>query len=91
MRLDKYLKVARIFKRRTVAHDVSEGERILINGKTAKPSSPVKIGDIIVVHYGLRRLEIKVLSIEETTKKSDAVALFEVIKDEKIALDIKES
>lgn len=91
MRLDKYLKVARIFKRRTVAHDVSEGERIFINGKVAKPSTSVKIGDVIVVHYGLRRLEIKVQSIEDTGKKSDAVAMFEVLKDEKIAPDVKES
>lgn len=91
MRLDKYLKVARIFKRRTVAHDVSEGERILVNNKTAKPSTPVKIGDVIVVHYGWRRLEIKVLSVEETGKKSDAITMFEVLKDEKIAPEVKES
>jgi ribosomal 50S subunit-recycling heat shock protein len=90
MRLDKYLKVARIFKRRTVAHDVSEGERILVNGKIAKPSTSVQIGDVIVVRYGLRRLEIRVLSIEEQSKKSEASTMFEVIQDEKVAPETKE-
>jgi ribosomal 50S subunit-recycling heat shock protein len=91
MRLDKYLKVARIFKRRTVAHDVSEGERITVNGKTAKPSTSLKIGDVVQIRYGLRLLEIRVLSIEESSKKADASAMFEVLKDEKSASEPKES
>lgn len=90
MRLDKYLKVARIFKRRTVAHDVSEGERITVNGKTAKPSTTVKVGDVVLIRYGLRLLEIRVLAVEDQTKKSDAASMFSVLRDEKIAPESKE-
>ncbi|MCK7487856.1 MAG: RNA-binding S4 domain-containing protein [Bacillus subtilis] len=83
MRLDKFLKVSRIFKRRTVAKDVSANERIDVNHKTAKPSTPIKVGDTITIHYGNRLLSVRVLQVEENVKKADATAMYEVIEDKK--------
>lgn len=84
MRLDKFLKVSRIFKRRTVAKDVSANERIEVNQKTAKPSTPIKIGDTITIHYGNRLLRVRVLQVEENVKKADATSMFEVLEDKKL-------
>ena len=83
MRVDKYLKVARILKRRTIAKELAENERILINGHFAKPSSDIKVGDEIVIIFGRRRLGIKVLSVEEVKKKEEASDLYEIVFEEK--------
>lgn len=82
MRLDKYLKVSRIIKRRTVANDACDTERISVNGKPAKASYQVKIGDIVEVAFGARVLKIKVLDTAEYTTKADASSLYEVILQE---------
>lgn len=81
MRLDKYLKVARILKRRTVSKELAANSRVLINGKVAKPSKEVNVGDVIEVIYGERVLKIKVLEIKEVVKKNDASILYEVLDE----------
>ena len=80
MRLDKYLKVSRIIKRRTVAHDASSSDKILVNNKIAKPSTIVKVGDIITINYYKKLMEIKVKSITPTVKKEEAEGMYEIIK-----------
>ncbi len=72
MRLDKYLKVSRIIKRRTVANDACDGGRVSVNGKPAKASYEVKIGDEIEIAFGARRVKARVLSVSENAKKDDA-------------------
>ncbi|MBR2340535.1 MAG: RNA-binding S4 domain-containing protein [Clostridia bacterium] len=79
MRLDKYLKVSRIIKRRTVANDACDASHVTVNGKTAKASYDVKSGDIIEVTFGQRSLCVRVLEIKESTKKTDADSMYEVI------------
>ncbi len=81
MRLDKFLKVSRLIKRRTVANDACDSERISVNGKNAKASYQVKIGDIITVAFGSKSVSIKVLEIKETTKKSECVGMYEIISE----------
>lgn len=81
MRLDKYLKVARILKRRTVSKELAANERVLINGKVAKPAKEVNLGDIIDVIYGERVLRIRVLDIRENVRKNDADSLYEVVDE----------
>lgn len=81
MRLDKYLKVSRLIKRRTVANDACDGERILVNGKIAKASYTVKIGDMITVAFGQKSVTVKVLDLRETTKKSESVGMYEVVSE----------
>ena len=80
MRLDKYLKVTRIIKRRTVANEACDGGRVSVNGRTVKASYDVKIGDIIEVAFGTKTFRIKVTDIKETTLKNDAQTLYEVIE-----------
>ena len=84
MRLDKYLKLSRIIKRRTIAKEVLDGDLVTINSKKAKPSTEVKEGDILVLTLGERVLTIKVLNILNSTKKKDAQEMFEIVKDEVI-------
>ena len=79
MRLDKYLKVSRIIKRRTVANDACDLGRVMINGKTAKPSSEVKIGDVLDIRLGSGTICVKVLSIQEHALKSDANLMYELV------------
>ncbi len=79
MRLDKYLKVSRIIKRRTVANEACDAGRVLVNGKTAKASQEVKVGDIIEVGFGTKSVKAEVLSIAETSKKDEAKELFRYI------------
>ena len=79
MRLDKYLKVSRIIKRRTVANDACDTEHVSVNGRQAKASYQVKEGDIIEIAFGARTLKIKVLSTADHVAKSDAASLYEVI------------
>ncbi|MBR3933655.1 MAG: RNA-binding S4 domain-containing protein [Clostridia bacterium] len=76
MRLDKYLKVSRIIKRRTVASDACEQGKVTVNGKVAKPSTPVKKGDIIEVTFGERTLKAEVLTIAEHVLKADAQSMY---------------
>ena len=80
MRLDKYLKVSRVIKRRTLANEVSDAGRVLVNGKPAKASYTVKIGDIIEVTFGNRPVKIRVLSDVEQKGKDVAREMFEVIE-----------
>lgn len=79
MRIDKFLKVSRILKRRTVAQEACGEDKVLINGKTAKPSSPVKVGDVVEVLYSSGTLRFKVLAVKETVKKDEAASLYEVM------------
>lgn len=83
MRIDKYLKVSRLIKRRTVAKDICEGEKIQLNGKTAKPSADVKPGDKITIEIGNHILEVLVISTPNSIKANEAHLLYEVIRDEK--------
>lgn len=80
MRLDKYLKVSRVIKRRTLANEVADAGRVLVNGKPAKASYTVKIGDIIEVTFGNRPVKIRVLSDVEQKGKDVAREMFEVIE-----------
>ena len=81
MRLDKFLKVSRLIKRRTVANEACDGERVSVNGKNAKASYDVKIGDMITVTFGTRSVTVKVLEIKDTTKKSEASGMYEIISE----------
>lgn len=76
MRLDKYLKVSRLIKRRTVANDACDAGRVLINDKPAKASSAVKAGDILTIAFGNKDVKVEVLSIQETVKKEEAKEMF---------------
>lgn len=80
MRLDKYLKVSRIIKRRTVANEACDADHVTVNGKSAKASYDVKEGDVIAVSFGQRTLKVRVLSVKEYTTKADASGLYEVIE-----------
>ncbi len=79
MRLDKYLKISRLIKRRTVANEACDAEKVTVNGKVARASYDVKVGDIIEINIGARPLKVRVLDVKEYTKKEDAAALYEVV------------
>ena len=79
MRLDKYLKVSRLIKRRTVANDACDGERVSVNGRPAKASYAVKPGDVIEIRFGQKTLKVEVLNINEHATKSDAPAMYREI------------
>ncbi len=76
MRLDKYLKVSRIIKRRTVANDACDAGRVSINGKVAKAGTEVKVGDIIEIHFGNNITKVEVLSLKESVKKEVATQMY---------------
>ena len=80
MRLDKYLKVTRIIKRRTVANDACDAAHVTVNGRPAKASYDVKVGDLVEITFGARTLRIRVLEIKETVGKNDASSLYEVVE-----------
>lgn len=80
MRLDKFLKVSRIIKRRTVAANAASSERVLVNNNIAKPSKDVKVGDIITIEYFKRKLVVKVLEVKENVKAQDADKMYEVLE-----------
>lgn len=82
MRLDKYCKVSRLLKRRTVSKELADHQRILVNDKPAKPSYEVKRGDEITIIFGQRRLTVRVLDIQDNPKKEDAAALYEIVREE---------
>lgn len=79
MRLDKFLKVSRIIKRRTVANDACDASHVSVNGRSAKASYEVKLGDVIEVSFGTRTLRVRVTNILESTKKADAQEMYEVL------------
>ena len=81
MRLDKYLKVSRLIKRRTVANEACDNQRIVVNGKQVKASYQVKINDIIEVYFGNRILKVKVLSVNEHASKETAADQYQIIED----------
>ena len=76
MRLDKYLKISRLIKRRTVANEACDAGRVLVNGNVAKASVKVKIGDVIEIQFGTRIVKVEVMDIQDTTKKDEAKDLF---------------
>ncbi len=79
MRLDNYLKVSRLIKRRTVANEACDAGRVSVNGKPAKASVDVKVGDIIEIAFGQKAVKVRVLDIQDTTKKDEAKDLFEYV------------
>lgn len=81
MRLDKFLKVSRLIKRRTVANDACDASRIFVNGKAAKASYNVKLDDLISVAFGSKTVTVKVLEIKETTKKAESTSMYEVVSE----------
>ncbi len=81
MRLDKFLKVSRLIKRRTVANEACDSERISVNGRNAKASYDVKIGDVITVMFGSKSVTVRVLEIKDTTKKSESSGMYEIISE----------
>lgn len=80
MRLDKFLKVSRLIKRRSVAKDASIDEKVIVNGKVAKPSYEVKVGDIIEVKYFKSTIKVKVKELINSSKKEDALEMYELIE-----------
>lgn len=76
MRLDKYLKVSRLIKRRTVANEACDGGHVTVNGKVARASYDVKVGDVIALHFSERALAVEVLNVSETAGKSEASLLY---------------
>lgn len=83
MRLDKYIKTARILKRREAAKELALQQRIWVNNRVAKPSTEVNIGDIVRLRFGTRIIEIRILDIQKQVSKQNAQALFEIVKEEK--------
>ena len=81
MRLDKFLKVSRLIKRRTLAKEASEQERILVNDKIAKPSKELKIGDTITIQFGRKEIQVNVISLNPSIKKEDASNMYELISE----------
>jgi len=76
MRLDKFLKISRLIKRRTVANEACDAGRVLVNEKPAKASQKVKIGDILEIRFGSKSVKVEILDVQETVKKEDADKLF---------------
>lgn len=79
MRLDKYLKVSRLIKRRTVANDACDAGRVMVNGKVAKASVSVKAGDVIEIQFGTKTLKVEVTNVQETVKKDEAALMYKEI------------
>jgi ribosomal 50S subunit-recycling heat shock protein len=81
MRLDKYLKVSRLIKRRTIANEACDSERIAVNGRAAKAGYQVKVGDIIEIMFGTRALKVEVTDVSENAKKADASSMYRQIAE----------
>lgn len=79
MRLDKFLKVSRLIKRRTVANEACDAGRVMVNGKVAKASVSVKAGDVIEIGFGNKMVKVEVLNVQETVKKEEAKELFKYL------------
>jgi ribosomal 50S subunit-recycling heat shock protein len=84
MRLDKFLKVSRLIKRRTLAKEVADKGRILINGKPAKSSTNVKVGDEMTVQFGQKLVTVQIEKLIESTKKEDAADMYTILKEERL-------
>ncbi len=80
MRLDKYLKVSRIIKRRTIANEACDAGRVMVNGRVARASLDIKVNDIIEVSFGSKNVKVQVLNVAETVKKDDAVLMYKIIE-----------
>ena len=89
MRLDKYLKVSRIIKRRTVAKEVADKGRIKLNGLLAKSSSDVKYNHVVTITFGNKVLEVRVLDMKDSTKKEDADKMYEMISETRITEEVE--
>ena len=83
MRLDKYLKVSRLIKRRTVANEACDAGRVLINDRPAKASAQVKEGDVLEIQFGSKAVRVEVLNVQETVKKEEAQELYRYLKSKK--------
>lgn len=81
MRIDKFLKVSRLIKRRTIAKEACDQERILVNGKPAKPGTEVKLGDIILIRFGNSELKVRVMNLSEISTKENAATMYEAVQD----------
>lgn len=79
MRLDKYLKVSRIIKRRTVANEACDSGRVMLNDKVARASAEVKVGDVIEIAFGTKSVKVRITSIQETIRKDEAKDMFEYL------------
>ena len=79
MRLDKFLKVSRLIKRRTVANEACDAGRVLINDKPAKASANVKVGDVLTIQFGNKDIQVEILDVQETVKKDEAKELFKYL------------
>ena len=79
MRLDKYLKVSRLIKRRTIANEACDAGRVSVNGKVARASYDVKVGDIIEISFGTRTVKLKIINVSEVVRKDDAALLYEIL------------
>lgn len=79
MRLDKYLKISRLIKRRTVANEACDAGRVLVNGKVAKASVNIKVGDVIEIQFGEKSVKVEVLDVQETMKKEVAAELYKYL------------
>ncbi|GGE21770.1 hypothetical protein GCM10011571_24850 [Marinithermofilum abyssi] len=87
MRLDKFLKVSRLVKRRTLAKEVCDQGRVEVNGRTAKAGTDLSVGDEITIHYGNKTLRVRVDSLQETTRKSEAGDLYTILAEQHIKTD----
>ncbi|HPY63595.1 MAG TPA: RNA-binding S4 domain-containing protein [Bacillota bacterium] len=85
MRLDKFLKVSRIVKRRTVANDMCSAGRVEVNGRPGKPGTTVKVGDVLDIGYGKSRVKVIILDVREHVRKEEAESLYEVLESEGVA------
>jgi ribosomal 50S subunit-recycling heat shock protein len=81
MRIDKFLKVSRILKRRTVAQEAAKQGKVFVNGKEAKPACQIKVGDVVEIEYTTGTLKFRILNVSETVKKNDATSLYEIVVD----------
>ena len=81
MRLDKYLKISRLIKRRTIANDACDAGRVSLNGKTVKPAADVKVGDIIEIRFGNHLTKAEILSVNEKATKTDAQQMYRIIEE----------
>ncbi|MCO7176935.1 RNA-binding S4 domain-containing protein [Sporolactobacillus kofuensis] len=82
MRLDKYLKISRLIKRRTVAKELADQGRVDINGQPGKASATVAVGDVLTLHFGQKPMTVRVLQLKEVVKKEEATSLYEVVSEQ---------
>lgn len=88
MRLDKFLKVSRLIKRRTIAKEICDAGKITINGRTAKASSEVAVGDTLELHFANRIMGVKIAKVSETVKTQEAADMYEILSEERITEDL---